>query len=86
MILSRTSFGLLILVLALSCSAYASSNYYDILRVSKGASKQEIKKAYRDLSRIYHPDKNPNNPEAEKKFIEIAQGMYVSRSRFSFAW
>ena len=75
---SGTTFGLLIFVLSLSFSVYASSNYYDILRVSKSASKQEIKKAYRELSRIYHPDKNPNNPEAEKKFIEIAQGTYSS--------
>lgn len=52
-------------------------DYYKILGVNKGASEQEIKKAYRKLARKYHPDLNPDNKEAEKKFKEINEANEV---------
>jgi molecular chaperone DnaJ len=52
-------------------------DYYDILGVSKNATVEELKKAYRKLAVKYHPDKNPNNKEAEEKFKEAAEAYSV---------
>jgi curved DNA-binding protein len=52
-------------------------NYYKILGVKKTASEKEIKKAYRKLARKYHPDLNPNDKEAERKFKEINEANEV---------
>lgn len=52
-------------------------DYYKILGVDKKASESEIKKAYRKLARKYHPDVNPNDKEAEKKFKEINEANEV---------
>jgi molecular chaperone DnaJ len=54
-----------------------SKNYYDILGVSKGSTQEEIKKAYRKLAVQYHPDKNPDNKEAEEKFKEANEAYEV---------
>lgn len=52
-------------------------DYYKILGLNKSATQDEIKKAYRKLARKYHPDLNPNDKEAEKKFKEINEANEV---------
>jgi len=55
-------------------------DYYDILGVSRSASASDIKSAYRKLAIKYHPDKNPDNPEAEEKFKEAAEAYEILSS------
>lgn len=52
-------------------------DYYKILGIDKNASADDVKKAYRKLARKYHPDMNPNDKEAEKKFKEINEANEV---------
>lgn len=55
----------------------AKRDYYEVLGVSKTASEDEIKKAYRKIAIKYHPDRNPDNKEAEEKFKEAAEAYDV---------
>ncbi|MEA3240348.1 MAG: J domain-containing protein [Pseudomonadota bacterium] len=55
----------------------AGKDYYAVLGVGKKASEEEIKKAFRKLARKYHPDMNPDNAAAEKKFKEISEAYEV---------
>lgn len=57
----------------------AKRDYYEVLGISKGASADEIKKAYRKLAIKYHPDKNPDDKTAEEKFKEAAEAYEVLR-------
>ena len=51
-------------------------DYYEVLGLSKGASEDEIKKAYRKLSKKYHPDIN-KEPDAEEKFKEVSEAYEI---------
>ena len=52
-------------------------DYYDVLGISRDASDQQIKSAYRKLAVKYHPDKNPGDRDAEEKFKEAAEAYSV---------
>jgi DnaJ-related protein SCJ1 len=56
-----------------ACLAAAGRDFYSILGVARDASDRQIKKAYRQLSKQWHPDKN-SAPEAKKKFEDISAG------------
>jgi molecular chaperone DnaJ len=55
----------------------AKRDYYEVLGIQKGASKDDIKKAYRKLAIQYHPDKNPGNKGAEEKFKEATEAYEI---------
>ena len=57
--------------------AESKRDYYEVLGVDKNADEAALKKAYRVLAKKYHPDMNPNNPEAEKKFKEASEAYAV---------
>ena len=52
-------------------------DYYDVLGISRNASDGDITKAFRSLARKYHPDKNPDDAEAEKKFKEVQEAFAI---------
>lgn len=53
----------------------AGKDYYNILDVPRDAPKSQIKKHFKKLSRVYHPDKNAGDEKAAEKFMEIANGI-----------
>jgi len=58
-------------------TATMKTDYYEVLSVSRTANDSEIKTAYRKLAMQYHPDRNPNNPEAEARFKECSEAYAV---------
>ncbi|ODV94189.1 hypothetical protein PACTADRAFT_51069 [Pachysolen tannophilus NRRL Y-2460] len=63
--------------LVIATVVLAEVDYYKVLGVSKDADEREIKKAYRVLSKKYHPDKNQNDKEAHDRFIEVSEAYDV---------
>ena len=55
----------------------ARRDYYAVLGVQRGTSPEEVKKAFRSLALRYHPDRNPDDPEAEERFRELAEAWQV---------
>jgi molecular chaperone DnaJ len=53
------------------------ADFYEVLQVTREASDQELKTSYRKLAMLYHPDRNPNNPEAEERFKECSEAYQV---------
>lgn len=76
----RTTTACLVLfvLLVLSVLVEAGKDYYSILDVPRDAPKTQIKKHFKKLSRVYHPDKNPGDSSASEKFMEIAEGKIKS--------
>lgn len=65
----------------------ARKDYYSLLGVKRNASPDEIRKAFRDMAKQYHPDRNPNDADAERRFREVAEAWEVlgdaeQRSRY----
>ena len=57
-------------------------DYYEVLGISKGATDDEIKKAYRKMAKMYHPDLHPDDPQAAEKFKEASEA-YALKNRSS---
>jgi molecular chaperone DnaJ len=53
------------------------ADFYEVLQVSRDASDSELKTSYRKLAMLYHPDRNPNNPEAEEQFKACSEAYQV---------
>jgi len=60
--------------LAVIVCTSGADDYYKVLGIQRSATDRDIKKAFRKLALKYHPDKNKDDPSAEKKFMEISKG------------
>ncbi|MQM09971.1 hypothetical protein Taro_042858 [Colocasia esculenta] len=81
MVHPRAALLFLVCVLSFAVCTFGGKNYYDVLQVPRGASEDQIKRAYRKLALKYHPDKNPGNEEANKRFAEINNAYEVLSDR-----
>lgn len=63
-----------LLILSIVLLVEADKDYYALLDVPKNAPLSQIKKHFKKLSRVYHPDKNPGDSSASDKFMEVAEG------------
>lgn len=70
-------FSTLTLLCLLPLIALAAEDYYKVLGVARDADDRQLKKAYRKLSKQYHPDKNPNDDTAHQKFVEVSEAYEV---------
>ena len=70
-------FSALALLCLLPLIAVCAEDYYKLLGLDKDADERQIKKAYRTLSKKYHPDKNPDDESAQQKFVEVAEAYDV---------
>lgn len=69
---------LILIILTTSTFILCGADYYKVLGVSRRATERQIKKAYRKLTKKYHPDRNTNRPKwAKKKFLELTQAYEV---------
>ena len=59
----------------MSTKDWIEKDFYKVLGVAKDAKPEDIKKAYRKLARANHPDANPNNPDAERRFKEVSEAV-----------
>ncbi|KAI0896534.1 DnaJ-domain-containing protein [Annulohypoxylon nitens] len=70
MLLRWATLGLLFILAQL---AFCAEDFYKILGVNRDATEKQIKSAYKQLSKKYHPDKNPGDPTAKDKFVEVSE-------------
>lgn len=66
-----------LVILLLAVIVEAGKDYYKVLDVPRDAPLSQIKKHFKKLSRVYHPDKNPGDSSASERFMEIAEGIHT---------
>ena len=64
----------------------AKADFYETLGVGRSADEKELKSAFRKLAMKYHPDRNPDNADAEKKFKEINKYLHRIRKARKHEW
>ena len=76
-------FSFLLLAVFSAATLIEGSSYYELLGVPKTADNQEIRKAFKLLALRMHPDKNPNNPDAQEKFLNLKTAYEVLKDQES---